>query len=142
MTQPSDVTQPIHASPARHWSREPRYRIYADRVELDFRILFRKTYVIPAADVVDAWVSPPTTLKNLRRMGGVWAAWTRGALKLDLVDLFEHVGLQRRGGGYPEFFFFVPEDPKGFVGLVKSNLCAQVGPGSRRAGSEPGAQDR
>ncbi len=123
MTRAIDADQPIHASGARGWSREPRYRIYADRVELDFRILFRKTYVIPAVDIIDIWVSPPTTLKNLARIGGVWAAWRR-AMKLDLADLFEHVGLQRRRGRYPEFFFFAPEDPQGFVDLVTRNLCA------------------
>lgn len=120
----ADSIPPIYTSSAHFWSKEPRYRIYADRVELDFKILFSKTYVIPAGEIVDIWVSPPTTLKNLPRIGGIWAAWTRGSLKLDLADLFEHVGLQRRPGAYPEFFFFVPEDPEGFVGRVNSHLCA------------------
>lgn len=119
----ADSARPIYTSRARCWSSDPRYRIYADRLELDFKILFSKTFVIRAADIVDIWVSRPTTLKSLPRIGGIWAAWTRGSLKLDLADLFEHVGLQRRPGAYPEFFFFVPEDPQAFVEKVKSNLC-------------------
>ena len=115
----SGTDEPVLASRARAWGQDLRYRVYPDRVELDFRILIRRTFVIPAEDVVDVWVSPPTTLRSVRRMGGVLAAWRRGGLKLDLADLFEHVGLQRRPGRWPEFFFFVPEDPRAFASAIR-----------------------
>ena len=48
-----DTTHPIYTSSARAVSKKQRYRIYPDRIELDFKILFTKTFVIPAGEIID-----------------------------------------------------------------------------------------
>jgi len=115
-------SQPIYSSKARGCGNKNRYRIYADRLELDLNFLFiKKNFVIPAHDIIDIWTSPPSTLKSIPRMGGWFKAIGKG-LKLDLADMFEHVGIQCHRDGYFKFFFFAPEDPAGFVAAVKNNL--------------------
>jgi hypothetical protein len=64
-----DTTHPIYTSSARAFSKEQRYRIYTDRIELDFKFLFKKTFVIPADEIIDIWVSRPTTLRDIPRIG-------------------------------------------------------------------------
>ena len=115
-----DTTHPIYTSSARSVSEEQRYRIYSDRIELDFKILFTKTFVIQADEIIDIWVSHPTTLRDIPRIGGLKAVG-RG-LKFDLADLFRHVGIHCRRSGWFRAFFFVPQDPEAFVDAVKDNL--------------------
>ena len=115
-----DTDQPIYTSSPRAVSEEQRYRIYPDRIELDFKFLFTKTFVIPADEIIDIWVSRPTTLRDIPRIGGLKAVG-RG-LKFDLADLFRHVGIHCRRKGWFKAFFFVPQDPEGFVDIVKTHL--------------------
>ncbi len=112
------MNQPIYSSRACGWGNKNCYRVYSDRLDLDFLII-KKTFVIPANDLVDIWTSKPTTLRSLSRMGGLKAVG-RG-LKLDLADMFEHVGIECNRKGF-RFLFFAPEDPAGFMAAVKSNL--------------------
>ena len=116
----TDTTHPLYTSSVRCVSKEQRYRIYPDRVELDFKILFKKTFVILAPEIIDIWVSPPTTLRDIPRIGGLKAVG-RG-LKFDLADLFRHVGIHCRRRGWFKAFFFVPQDPEAFVEVVKNHL--------------------
>ena len=115
-----DTTHPIYTSSARAVSREQRYRIYPDRIELDFKFFFTKTFVIPAEEIIDIWVSHPTTLRDIPRIGGLKAIG-RG-LKFDLADLFRHVGIHCQRRGWFKAFFFVPQDPEAFVDVVRTNL--------------------
>lgn len=116
--------QPIYSSQARGWGNKNCYRIYRDRLELELNFLIlRKNFVIPADQIVDIWTSPPSTLKSLPRMGGLARGIGRG-LKLDLADMYEHVGVQCERAGFFKFFFFAPEDPAGFVAAVKKHLIA------------------
>lgn len=115
-----DATHPIYTSSARSVSKEQRYRIYSDRIKLDFKLLFTKTFVIPADEVIDIWVSHPTTLRNLPRIGGL-RALGRGP-KFDSADLFRHMGIHCRRSGWFKAFLFVPQDPEAFVEIVKTNL--------------------
>ena len=116
----TDTTHPIYTSRARAVSKKQRYRIYPDRIELDFKFLFTKTFVIPADEIIDIWVSRPTTLRDISRIGGLKAVG-RG-LKLDLADLFRHVGIHCQRSGWFKAFFFVPQDPEAFVDVVRTNL--------------------
>jgi hypothetical protein len=115
-----DTIHPIYTSSVRGVSGEQRYRIYTDRIELDFKILFTKTFVIPADEIIDIWVSRPTTLRDIPRIGGLKAVG-RG-LKFDLADLFRHVSIHCRRRGWFKAFFFVPEDPEVFVDVVRTHL--------------------
>jgi hypothetical protein len=116
----TDTSQPIYTSSVRSVSKEQRYRVYSDRIELDFKFLFTRTFVIPADEIIDIWVSHPTTLRDIPRIGGIKAVG-RG-LKLDLADLFRHVGIHCRRRGWFKAFFFVPQDPEAFVNVVRTNL--------------------
>jgi len=116
----TDTTHPIYTSSARAVSKKQRYRVYSDRIELDFKFLFTKTFVISGDEIIDIWVSHPTTLRDIPRIGGLKAIG-RG-LKLDLADLFRHVGIHCRRRGWFKAFFFVPQDPEAFVDVVKTNL--------------------
>ena len=117
-----DTTHPIYTSNARAVSKDQRYRIYSDRIELDFRLVFTKTFIIPADEIIDVWVSHPTTLRDIPRIGGLKAVG-RG-LKLDSADLFRHVGIHCQRKGWFKAFFFVPQDPEAFVDVVKRNLMS------------------
>ncbi len=115
-----DTSQPIYESGARWWNKKKVYRIYADRIELDCRMLVRKTFVIRSLEIIDIWTSQPTTLRDIPRIGGLWHAWS--GLKLDLADLFKHVGLHCSRTGHFKSFFFVPDDPDAFVDVVNKKL--------------------
>ncbi len=118
----TDASMPIYASSARAVSKKKCYRIYSDRIELDCPRFFKKTFVIQALDIVDVWASAGTTLKDVPRLGGIFAAWR--CLKLDMADLFRHVVIKSRRAGYFKNFAFVPEKPDEFVDMVKHKLLS------------------
>jgi hypothetical protein len=84
------------------------YTIYADRIELKCRFPFiTKTLVIKKDDIVSIDTFKPPVFRTTIR-----------ALKLDLADLNEHVGINRKNGFFKQLRF-TPENPKEFVSKVK-----------------------
>lgn len=91
------------AQPARKSLRN-QYRIYADRIELRCRFpFFRKTLVIKKDDLISIDIFKPPVIRT-----------TFWALKLDLADLNEHVGIKRTTGFFKQVRF-APPNPKEFV---------------------------
>lgn len=84
------------------------YRIFNDRIELRCRFLFfLKPFVITRDDLVSIDIFKPPVARS--------ALW---ALKLDLADLYEHVGIKRTNGLFKQLRF-TPENPREFVATVK-----------------------
>ena len=85
------------------------YRIFPDRIELTSR-LFLKIFVIPRQDIVSIEAFRPPVIRT--------AFW---ALKLDLADLFEHVGLVKENGWFKQLRF-TPQNPQEFVMMAQKGL--------------------
>jgi hypothetical protein len=84
------------------------YSIYADRIELKCRFPFiTKTLIIKKDDIISIDTFKPPVFRTSMR-----------ALKLDLADLNEHVGINRKNGFFKQLRF-TPENPKEFVAKVK-----------------------
>lgn len=84
------------------------YSIYADRIELKCRFPFiTKTLIIKKDDIISIDTFKPPVFRTSIR-----------ALKLDLADLNEHVGINRKNGFFKQLRF-TPENPKEFVAKVK-----------------------
>jgi hypothetical protein len=101
-----DTESPIYIS-----SRTPRslwneYRIYGNRVELEFNLFFSKI-VIPLDEINSCRLYAPPVIRT--------ALW---ALKLDWADLFEHVGISRKNGMFKQLRF-TPVIPKEFVSHIE-----------------------
>ena len=84
------------------------YSIYADRIELKCRFPFiTKTLIIKKDDIISIDTFKPPVLRTTFR-----------ALKLDLADLNEHVGVRRKNGFFKQLRF-TPNNPNEFVAKVK-----------------------
>lgn len=102
-----DPESAIYISPRTPRSFWNEYRIYENRVELEFRLFFTKI-VIPLDELKSCQVYPPSVIRS--------ALW---ALKLDWADLFEHVGIHRINGMFKQLRF-TPIDPKDFVSQIEN----------------------
>lgn len=99
---------PVYVSLPAKRSLENRYAIYADRIELLCRLPFvTKTLVIKRDELVSIETYKPPVIRT-----------SLFALKLDLADLFEHVGLVRKNGLFKQLRF-TPKNPREFVEKVK-----------------------
>lgn len=99
---------PIYRSKPTTKSMGNEYCIYYDRIELRCRFPFiTRTLVIKKADLISIDVFRPPVLRT-----------TFWALKLDLADLKEHVGIKREKGFFKELRF-TPEKPEEFVKRVR-----------------------
>ena len=84
------------------------YSIYTDRIELRCRFPFlTKTLIIKKDDLISIDIYKPPVIRT-----------TFWALKLDLADLNEHVGIKRKNGFFKQLRF-TPENPKEFVTKVR-----------------------
>lgn len=84
------------------------YSIYSDRIELRCRFpFFSKTLVVKKDDLVSIDIFKPPVIRTTFR-----------ALKLDLADLKEHVGIQRKNGFFKQLRF-TPENPEEFVSKTR-----------------------
>jgi len=84
------------------------YCIYADRIELRCRFpFFLKTFAIKKDDLISIDIFEPPVIRT-----SFWA------LKIDLADLNEHVGIRRINGFFKELRF-TPENPGEFVAKVQ-----------------------
>lgn len=85
------------------------YRIFSDRIELKSR-LFSKTFVIPRQEIVSIALYRPPVIRTV-----FWA------LKLDLADINEHVGLVRKKGWFKQLRF-TPQNPQAFVIVAQREM--------------------
>jgi len=84
------------------------YSIYSDRIELRCRFpFFNKTLVVKKDDLISIDIFKPPVIRTTFR-----------ALKLDLADLKEHVGIKRKKGFFKQLRF-TPENPKEFVSKAR-----------------------
>ena len=84
------------------------YSIYSDRIELRCRFpFFNKTLVVKKNDLVSIDIFKPPVIRTTFR-----------ALKLDLADLKEHVGIKRKNGFFKQLRF-TPENPKEFISKAR-----------------------
>lgn len=105
------VDDPLYESAPTENSMGNVYAIFSDRIELKFRFPFiTKILVVKSDDFtsIDAF-KPPVVRTTFR------------ALKLDLADLKEHVGIKKKNGIFKQLRF-TPEDPKEFVRKAKEIL--------------------
>ena len=102
---PLYITQPAKRSLGN------QYRIYVDRIELRCRFpFFRKTLVIKKDDLISIEVFKPPVIRT-----------TFWALKVDLADLNQHVGIKRTTGFFKQLRF-TPPNPKEFVAKARDIL--------------------
>jgi hypothetical protein len=99
MNEPTDT--PIYESKGTIRSLWNTYRIFDDRIELQVRLFFTKI-VIRRDELLKVDVYKPPVLRT--------AFW---AVKLDLADLFLHVGIERSSGFFKKLRF-TPTNPYEF----------------------------
>ena len=99
---------PLYESAPTKKSMGNKYSIYSDRIELRCRFPFvTKTLVTKKEDLISIDTYKPPVIRTTFR-----------ALKLDLADLNEHVGIKRRKGFFKQLRF-TPENPKAFVSKAR-----------------------
>ncbi len=97
---------PTYVSKACAKSLWNEYRVYEDRVELQFRLFF-KTFVIYYEDMISIALFDPPVIKTK-----FWA------LKLDWADFNKHVGIERKNG-FMKYLRFTPQEPDNFVEAIE-----------------------
>ena len=103
---------PLYESAPTKKSIGNAYLVFSDRIELKCRFPFiNKTFVINKDDLVSIDVYKPPVIRTTFR-----------ALKLDLADLKEHVGIKRKNGFFKQLRF-TPQNPKEFVAKVREIFC-------------------
>jgi len=104
----NSIDTPLYKSRPSKKSIGNEYCIYSDRIELRCRFpFFSKTLVIKKEDLISIGIFKPPVIRT-----SFWA------LKLDLADLNEHVGIKRTNGFFKQIRF-TPENPQEFVAKVK-----------------------
>ena len=95
---------PLYKSRPTKKSIGSEYSIYADRIELRCRFpFFTKILVVKKDNLISIDIFKPPVIRTTFR-----------ALKLDLADIKEHVGIKRKNGFFKQLRF-TPENPKEFV---------------------------
>ena len=110
-----DSQDPIHVSPRSRKSFWQEYRIYPDRLELECWVALH-TLVIPADDILEIEIRPPSIFGDLFRGKGFAYSLP---LKIDTADMQRHVALRRKSG-FMKYLRFTPDDPDRFVQLCKA----------------------
>lgn len=109
---------PLYKSCSTKKSIGNEYSIYSDRIELRCRFpFFSKTLVVKKDDLVSIDIFKPPVIRT-----------TFWALKLDLADLKEHVGIQRKNGFFKQLRF-TPENPEEFVSKTREIFNITVSKG-------------
>jgi hypothetical protein len=104
----NSIDTPLYRSRPSKKSIGNEYCIYTDRIELRCRLpFFTKTLVIKNTNLISIEIFKPPVIRT-----------TFWALKLDLADLYEHVGIRRINGFFKQLRF-TPENPQEFVAKVK-----------------------
>ncbi len=103
-----DQKRPLYKSSPTKKSLGNEYRIYPEKLELNCRFpFFPKTFTIKKQDLVSIDLFQPPVIRTTFR-----------ALKLDLADLYQHVGIKRKNGLFKQLRF-TPENPEEFVKTAK-----------------------
>jgi hypothetical protein len=102
---------PIYISKRTARSLWQEYRIYRDRLELQYWFLFH-TLIIPAGEILKIEVRPALFTGP---GGAVWG------IKLDNCNLCRHVLLTKKTGLFKRIGFS-PDDPEKFVAVCQSIL--------------------
>jgi len=103
-----NINIPLYRSGPTKKSIGNEYNIYTDRIELKCRFpFFTKTLIIKKDYLISIDIFKPPVIRTTFR-----------ALKLDLADLNEHVGIKRKHGFFKQLRF-TPENPKEFVTKVR-----------------------
>jgi len=98
------IDTPLYISRPTKKSIGNEYCIYADRIELRCGFpFFSKTLVIKKDDLILIELFKPPVIRT-----------TFWALKLDLADFHEHVGIKRINGFFRQLRF-TPENPQEFI---------------------------
>lgn len=85
------------------------YSIYDDRIELRCSfLLFNTTLIVKKDDLIAIDIFKPPVIRT-----------TFWALKLDLADLSEHVGIKKKNGFFKQLRF-TPHNPQEFVAKVQA----------------------
>ncbi|MCP4267031.1 MAG: hypothetical protein GY777_15915 [Candidatus Brocadiaceae bacterium] len=99
---------PLYKSIPTKKSLGNEYSIYTDRIELRCRFpFFTKTLVVRKEDLISIDIFKPPVIRTTFR-----------ALKLDLADIKEHVGIKRKNGFFKQLRF-TPENLEEFVSKVR-----------------------
>jgi len=99
---------PLYKSKPTKKSIGNEYSIYSERIDLRCRFpFFTKTLVVKKDDLISIDIFKPPVIRTTFR-----------ALKLDLADLKEHVGIKRKNGFFKQLRF-TPENPKEFVSKAR-----------------------
>ncbi len=99
---------PLYVSSPTMKSLGNEYTIFPDRIDLRCGYLFfHKIITVKKADIVSIGVFKPPVIRTSFK-----------ALKLDLADFYEHVGITRKGGIFSQLRF-TPENPQKFVAVAK-----------------------
>lgn len=111
---------PLYKSRPTRKSIGNEYCIYSDRIELRCRFpFFPKKMVIQKEDLISIDIFKPPVIRA--------AFW---ALKLDLADFNEHVGIKRTNGFFKQLRF-TPENPQEFVARAREILQLKCEPPRR-----------
>ena len=94
----NDLIYESRGTPRSLWNN---YRIFSDRIELQFRMFFM-TIVIPKDKFLRIDIYKPPVIQTV-----FWA------LKLDLADFYDHVEIERSEGIFKKIRF-TPTDPNKF----------------------------
>ncbi|RPI70556.1 MAG: hypothetical protein EHM45_24725 [Desulfobacteraceae bacterium] len=106
-----NIDTPLYESRPSKKSMGNAYCIYSDRIELKCRFpFFSKTFVIKKSDLISIDIYKPPVIRT-----------TFWALKLDMADFNEHVGIRRKIGFYKQLRF-TPENPEEFVAKAREFL--------------------
>jgi len=100
----ADLIYESKGTPKSLWNT---YRIFNDRIELQFRFFFTKI-IIPKDTFVKVDVYKPPVIRTV-----FWA------LKIDLADLYTHVGIERNSGIFKKLRF-TPSNPNEFKQKIVS----------------------
>ncbi|PKL44468.1 MAG: hypothetical protein CVV42_19470 [Candidatus Riflebacteria bacterium HGW-Riflebacteria-2] len=103
----------IYLSPGSFRSLWNTYRVYEDRIELEFRLFFT-TIIIRRSEFVSVDIFKPPVIRT---------SW--GALKLDCADFYTHIGITRNCGYFKEIRF-TPQDLQAFKKACRLMAEAEV----------------
>ena len=99
---------PLYVSSPTMKSMGNEYSIFADRIDFSCRyVFFHIIITVKKEDIISIGVFKPPVIRTSFK-----------ALKLDLADFYEHVGITRKGGVFSQLRF-TPNNPQKFVATAK-----------------------
>lgn len=114
---------PLYISKAFSRSLWQEYRIYANRVELDFHVLIiKKNFIVSFDQIQKVFLRPPLVFADFFR-GDFPLKVIAKTLKLDLADLFNHVLIIKKKGFHLRF---TPENPNEFKTILEQSIAAYL----------------